>query len=245
MTCITSINIIPNNNEVVLNTVNNLITVTDNNCCTTVTVVQPTTETIQILTGPQGMQGIQGPQGPQGPQGGLPTSGSWNFSGSIAITGSALYNGYELINTNVFNNFTQSYNANSSSFSASIASLTSATSSYLPFSGGTMTGPVSLPTSIYPTSSATQSIDMSIASNFEITLTQNTLFTFANFINGLQSTIVIKQDATGSWIPTFPSLYWSEGTIPTQTTVSNSIDIYTFIKINNNVYGSSIQNFLI
>ena len=242
MTCITSINIIPNNNEVVLNTVNNLITVTDNSCCTTITVTQPTTEVIQILTGPQG---AQGPSGPQGPQGDFPASGSWNFSGSIAITGSALYNGYELINTNVFNNFTQSYSINSSSFSASIASLTSATSSYLPFSGGTMTGPVSLPTSIYPTSSATQSIDMSIASNFEITLTQNTLFTFNNFINGLQSTVVIKQDTTGSWVPTFPSLYWSEGTIPTQTPTSNSIDIYTFIKINNNVYGSSIQNFLI
>lgn len=49
--CIGPINIIPDNNEVILQDVNQTITVVDNNCCTTVNVTQPTTEVVQILAG--------------------------------------------------------------------------------------------------------------------------------------------------------------------------------------------------
>jgi len=63
--------------------------VTDNSCCTTITVTQPTTEVIQILTGPQGAQGPPGSQGPQGDSIFQPLdSTTYYTTSSIQITGS-------------------------------------------------------------------------------------------------------------------------------------------------------------
>lgn len=83
--CIGPTNIIPNNNEVVLQDVNRTITVIDNNCCTTVTVTQPIVETIQV--------NIPGPQGPTGPSGESAPfnnlgNGYYSTTSSLNITGS-------------------------------------------------------------------------------------------------------------------------------------------------------------
>ena len=74
--CIGPINIIPDNNEVILQDVNQVITVIDNNCCTTVDITQPTTAVVQILTGPMGV---------------FPTEGPYGFTGSFDISGSLSY----------------------------------------------------------------------------------------------------------------------------------------------------------
>jgi hypothetical protein len=77
--------IIPDNNQVNLQDVNRTITVTDNNCCTTVDVTQPITQVVQILTGPIGAAGAPGV---------LPTSGSLNLTGSINVSGSITANSF-------------------------------------------------------------------------------------------------------------------------------------------------------
>jgi hypothetical protein len=77
--------IIPDNNQVNLQDVNRTITVTDNNCCTTVDVTQPITQVVQVLTGPIGATGAAGV---------LPTSGSLNLTGSINVSGSVTANNF-------------------------------------------------------------------------------------------------------------------------------------------------------
>jgi hypothetical protein len=77
--------IIPDNNQVNLQDVNRTITVTDNNCCTTVDVTQPITQVVQVLTGPIGATGAAGV---------LPTSGSLNLTGSINVSGSVSANSF-------------------------------------------------------------------------------------------------------------------------------------------------------
>jgi hypothetical protein len=110
--CIGPINIIPDNNEVVLQDVNQVITVIDNNCCTTVDITQPTTAVVQILTGPMGVFPTEGPYG---------FTGSFGISGSLTVTGS--------ISSNYIQSpyFTGSFYGNgtgifSGSFSGSISS---------------------------------------------------------------------------------------------------------------------------
>ena len=103
--CIGPTNIIPNNNEIVLQDVNRTITVIDNNCCTTITVTQPITETIQVnVLGPQGPAGSAGAPGPQGPPGtSVPFSNIGNdtyaTTSSIEITGSLDITGSLTVNT--------------------------------------------------------------------------------------------------------------------------------------------------
>jgi hypothetical protein len=77
--------IIPDNNQVNLQDVNRTITVTDNNCCTTIDVIQPITQVVQVLTGPVGATGAAGV---------LPTSGSLNLTGSINVSGSVTANSF-------------------------------------------------------------------------------------------------------------------------------------------------------
>lgn len=77
--------IIPDNNQVSLQDVNQIITVTDNNCCTVIDVVQPITQVVQVLTGPIGATGAAGV---------LPTSGSLNLTGSINVSGSVTANNF-------------------------------------------------------------------------------------------------------------------------------------------------------
>jgi hypothetical protein len=110
--CIGPIVIIPDNNQVSLQDVNQTITVTDNNCCTTVDVTQPTTSVVQILTGPMGKFPTEGPYG---------FTGSFDISGSLTVTGS--------ISSNYISSpyFTGSFYGNgtgifSGSFSGSVSS---------------------------------------------------------------------------------------------------------------------------
>jgi hypothetical protein len=71
-------------NSIAVTSENNLITITDNNRCNSVTIPQQVTSIIQV--------NALGPQGPQGPQGDSvfvnTGSGSYSASGSFFITGS-------------------------------------------------------------------------------------------------------------------------------------------------------------
>jgi len=94
--CIEPTNIIPNNNQVVLQDVNKTITVIDNNCCTTTNVTQPVTNVIQVNT--LGAVGSQGPPGDPGPSGSSAPfidlgNGVWATTSSIQVTGSLTISG--------------------------------------------------------------------------------------------------------------------------------------------------------
>jgi hypothetical protein len=91
----TSINIIPNDNVISVQDSNNQITITSNTSNVVVDVTQPITNTVQVLTGPQGQKGDQGPVGPSGSSanidtGSLATTGSNVFIGNQTITGSLI-----------------------------------------------------------------------------------------------------------------------------------------------------------
>lgn len=123
--CIGPTNIIPNNNQVVLQDVNRTITIIDNNCCTQVEVTQPVTCVVEILTGPIG------------PRGEFPTSGSLNLTGSINVSGSitanTIYSPY----------FTGSFNGNGNGiFSGSFSGSFSANLQDITDNGNTTTLPI-------------------------------------------------------------------------------------------------------
>jgi hypothetical protein len=89
----TSINIIPNDNVISVQDSNNQITITSNTSNVVVDITQPITNTVQVLTGPQGQKGDQGLAGPSGSSanidtGSLATTGSNAFNGNQTITGS-------------------------------------------------------------------------------------------------------------------------------------------------------------
>jgi hypothetical protein len=72
-----SINIVPNSNDIEVSITENKITVIDATSPNgNVYVTQPTTQVVQVLTGPKGDKGD------------FPTSGSFNLTGSINVTGS-------------------------------------------------------------------------------------------------------------------------------------------------------------
>tara|TARA_R110002167_G_scaffold71124_3_gene200859 strand:- start:121 stop:780 length:660 start_codon:yes stop_codon:yes gene_type:complete len=85
----------------------------------------------------------------------------------------------------------------------------------------------------------------SLNDNVTITLAGNgNLINPTNLVNGKSYNLIVKQDATGSRILTYGSLFkWAGGTVPTLTTTANAIDIFTFIYDGTNLYGSVVQNF--
>ena len=65
-----------------------------------------------------------------------------------------------------------------------------------------------------------------------------------NLNNGTSYNLIVKQDATGTRLLTFGTLFkWAGGTAPTLSTGANAIDIFTFIYDGTNLYGSIVQNF--
>jgi hypothetical protein len=103
MSNIGPINIIPDNNQVVLQDNNKTITVVDSNANANVDVTQPITSVVQILTGPQGLKG---------------DSGGTVDSGSFATTGSNIFNGNQtfsgsLLPAGPYSSNTSSYNLGS------------------------------------------------------------------------------------------------------------------------------------
>ena len=82
-------------------------------------------------------------------------------------------------------------------------------------------------------STATYTIDLENGNVFEITLTADCTFTFSNPpVSGKAGsfTLVLKQDGTGGWAPTWPaSVDWAGGSAPTLTSTASAVDILTFL----------------
>jgi len=85
------------------------------------------------------------------------------------------------------------------------------------------------------TSGATETLDLSTGTVFDITLSENCTFTFSNPPadgNGGSFTLILRQDGTGSHLATWPaSVDWPAATAPTLTTMANAVDILTFVTV--------------
>ena len=85
-------------------------------------------------------------------------------------------------------------------------------------------------------SGTSYTIDLTSGNTFNITLTGNCAFTFANPPQSGTAgsfTLMLTQDATGTRIPTWPTaVRWPGGTAPTLTTTSAHADILVFATVN-------------
>ncbi len=88
-------------------------------------------------------------------------------------------------------------------------------------------------TQIAPTAGATIELDYEDGPVFEPTIDQNTAFTFVNPpASGILGsfTLVLHQDGTGGWIPSFPgTVDWPSGIAPVPTTGPNDVNIFSFL----------------
>lgn len=85
-------------------------------------------------------------------------------------------------------------------------------------------------------SSGTATIDLSTATNFTHTLSENVTYTFSNpAASGKASSFTLKvtQDATARTITWPASVNWAGGTAPTLSTGSGEIDYFAFITTDN------------
>ena len=78
-------------------------------------------------------------------------------------------------------------------------------------------------------------IDLDHATNggsmFDVKLTANCTLTFTGSVAGAGSrfTLLLRQDATGSRLVTWPSVKWAAGTAPALSTAANKVDILNFV----------------
>jgi hypothetical protein len=84
------------------------------------------------------------------------------------------------------------------------------------------------------------SIDWPIAQYHYKSITNNTALTFSNDDNGYQITTIITNTGAAKYDVTFPAgIKWPGGTPFTKVTSGRS-NIYTFVKVNNVIYGTYI-----
>jgi hypothetical protein len=89
------------------------------------------------------------------------------------------------------------------------------------------------------TAVSASAIDWATAQSFSKTLSANTTFTFSNATDG-EVIIVAVTNTASNWTVTWPSVTWSGGSAPVQSTGANT-DVYTFAKIGTTIYGSAVQ----
>ena len=91
-------------------------------------------------------------------------------------------------------------------------------------------------------STATTTLDLSTGNVLQVVLTGSTTLAFTNPKVGTYI-IKIKQDGTGNWALSFPTIKWSDAAVPTITPTANAIDLITLIYDGVDYYGSCLQNF--
>jgi hypothetical protein len=109
---------------------------------------------------------------------------------------------------------------------------------YAPINSPHFTGTVKLGAFVETTTTASVTgsyiIDLGSSTAFNLTLTGNTTFSFANVPSGgtVSFTAVLKQDATGGRTVTWPgTVKWSSGAAPTMTSTATKTDIYSFTTV--------------
>jgi len=86
-------------------------------------------------------------------------------------------------------------------------------------------------------------INGSLSRTFYRVLTANTTFTLASLIDGEAVTVAVRQAGSGGpYTTTFTGVFWENSTAPVQTTGASKVDLYTFIQIGGNVYGTFSPN---
>lgn len=95
------------------------------------------------------------------------------------------------------------------------------------------------------TGDGTTTIDWKLGNKFYFTFgAQADTFTFTAPSNPCNLILILKQDGTGSRIPTFPaSVLWSGGSMPTFTTGANAVDIVAFYYDGTNYFGVETLDF--
>ena len=79
---------------------------------------------------------------------------------------------------------------------------------------------------------AAYTVNFSVASIVDLTLTANTTLTLPTATAGVQGTLLLTQDATGSRTVTWPStVRWAGGTAPTMTAAAGKTDVITFLAV--------------
>ena len=62
-----------------------------------------------------------------------------------------------------------------------------------------------------------------------------------NLNNGTSYNLIVKQDATGTRLLTYGTLFkWAGGTAPTLSTTPNAVDVFTFVYDGSDLHGSSV-----
>lgn len=95
------------------------------------------------------------------------------------------------------------------------------------------------------TGDGSTTIDWKLGNKFYFTFGgQADTFTFTAPSNPCNLILVLKQDGTGSRIPTFPaSVHWSGGSMPTFSTGANAVDIVAFYYDGTNYFGVETLDF--
>ena len=95
------------------------------------------------------------------------------------------------------------------------------------------------------TGDGTTTIDWKLGNKFYFTFgAQADTFAFTAPSNPCNLILILKQDGTGSRIPTFPaSVLWSGGSMPTFTTGANAVDIVAFYYDGTNYFGVETLDF--
>jgi hypothetical protein len=85
-------------------------------------------------------------------------------------------------------------------------------------------------------------IDWSASANYYKAINANTTFTFSNALDGQQVTLIVAADATARTVA-FPSVKWKDASAQGTSVAAGKQNLYSFIKINGNIYATCIEGF--
>lgn len=82
---------------------------------------------------------------------------------------------------------------------------------------------------------AAQDLNLNLSNIFDVTLTQNTTFTFRNTATtgfGMPVTVILRQGGSGSYTASFTGARYSDGVTPVLSTTVGQIDVLSFFTVN-------------
>jgi len=75
------------------------------------------------------------------------------------------------------------------------------------------------------------------------TLSENTSFSFSNPVIGEEYTLLVQQGEEGGFGVSWPEILWQGSTVPIMTVIPGHFDIYSFVYLEDEYFGSYSQNF--
>ena len=92
-------------------------------------------------------------------------------------------------------------------------------------------------------SSGSATVDWKNGTNAVITLTENTTISFSNPGQPCHLQLLVKQDSTGGYTLTLPTIKWAGGVSPTLSTAANNVSIISLYWDGTDYYGMAIDSF--